>query len=294
MPAPPVGIGHLTMLDVAPPELVSVAADAGFDAVGVRAAVAAPGEEAWPVWVGSRMLADMLRRMDDTGVRVNDVEIIRLTPRTTAAEYLPLFETGARLGARFVNVIAFDPDLGRTAETLAALDEAAAPFGLRPSVEAMPYSAVPDLDAAVRIVGGSGAGIIVDPLHLRRSGDSPDHLRRLDPAVLSYYQLCDAPLATPSGLARPARMPRGQAIGTGDLQLEARSARLLPGDGELPLAEIVSAMPPGLTVSVEAPNLALLEQLGAREFARRARAAVARFVGVDAPPAVTTDRRSRA
>src|SRR2546427_39995 len=62
MPAPPVGIGHLTMLDVAPPELVSGAADAGFDAVGVRAAVAAPGGEAGPVRVGSPMLGGAHRR----------------------------------------------------------------------------------------------------------------------------------------------------------------------------------------------------------------------------------------
>ena len=36
---PLVGIGHLTMLDTAPPDWVSLAHDAGFDAVGIRAAV---------------------------------------------------------------------------------------------------------------------------------------------------------------------------------------------------------------------------------------------------------------
>jgi hypothetical protein len=35
---PPVGVGHLTMLDTAPPDWVSLAHDAGFDAVGIRAA----------------------------------------------------------------------------------------------------------------------------------------------------------------------------------------------------------------------------------------------------------------
>ena len=33
---PLVGIGHLTMLDTAPPDWVSLAHDAGFDAVGIR------------------------------------------------------------------------------------------------------------------------------------------------------------------------------------------------------------------------------------------------------------------
>lgn len=279
MSHPPVGIGHLTMLDVAPPEWVTLAAEAGFDAVGLRAAAAAPGEEPWPMAPGSPMVAETLRRTGDTGVQVLDVEIIRLTPQTTAAEHLPLFETGAELGARFVNVIAFDPDLDRTRDTVAALAEAAAAYGLRPSVEAMPYSAVRDLKEAVRVVDGSGAGLIIDPLHLHRAGDTADQVHALDRALISYYQLCDAPLAPPSGLPRPDRLPRGQAAGTGDLLLEARTARLLPGDGELPLADVVAAVPADLPVSVEAPNLALLAELGPAEFARRARRAVSRLIG---------------
>ena len=43
------------------------------------------------------------------------------------------------------------------------------------------------------------------------------------------------------------------------------------GIGELPLAENISAVPAGVPLSVETPNLALLESLGAIEFARRAR-----------------------
>ena len=77
-----VGIGHLTMLDVAPPDLVTLAHDAGFDAVGIRAATIGPTEQVWPMAVGSPMLAETRRRLDDTGLRVLDVEIVRLTPAT--------------------------------------------------------------------------------------------------------------------------------------------------------------------------------------------------------------------
>ena len=103
---PLAGIGHLTILDVAPPDWVTLAHDAGFDAVSIRAAVAGPGEEPWPMQVGSPMLAETMRRLDDTGVRVLDIEIVRLTPETVPSGYRPLFETGAQLGAQFVNVIA--------------------------------------------------------------------------------------------------------------------------------------------------------------------------------------------
>ncbi len=46
--------------------------------------------------------------------------------------------------------------------------------------------------------------------------------------------------------------------------------RLFPGYGDLPLADIVTALPPGLSVSLRCPNLPLLERLGPGEFANRA------------------------
>jgi hypothetical protein len=39
------GLDHLTVLDVAPPGFVAVAAGAGFDAVGLRIAPVTPDEE---------------------------------------------------------------------------------------------------------------------------------------------------------------------------------------------------------------------------------------------------------
>src|SRR3954452_5785644 len=114
MPAAPmVGVGHLTMLDVAPPDWVSLAGETGFDAGGIRVAAVGPTEEPWPMTAGSTMLAETRRRLDDTGVGVLDVELIKLTPDTNVEAFESLFDTGARLGASFVNVMADDPDLDR-------------------------------------------------------------------------------------------------------------------------------------------------------------------------------------
>lgn len=54
--------------------------------------------------------------------------------------------------------------------------------------------------------------------------------------------------------------------------------RLLPGDGELPLAEFLAAIPADVPVSVEAPVLSLWQTLSPIEFARRARQAVENVV----------------
>ena len=281
---PLVGIGHLTMLDTTPPDWVSLAHDSGFDAVGIRAAAIGPTEEEWPMRVGSPMLAETLRRMDDTGVRVLDAELVRIDPQTAIAKYEPLFETAAALGASFINVMADDPELSRARDTFAALAEAARPYGVRPAIEAIPYMQVKTLSDAAALVGESGGGVIIDPLHLQRSGGAPGDVRSLDPKLIAYCQLCDGPLAAPHNLPRPRELPRGQSVeGITDLALEARAVRLLPGDGELPLAEIIAALPAGLAFSVETPNLALLESLGALSFARRARQDVARLLAVSAP-----------
>jgi hypothetical protein len=71
------GLEHLTLLGLAPPEFVGVAAGAGFGAVGLRVSPATPGEEPWPMRPGSPMLAQTVRRCRDAGVQVLDVEAVR-------------------------------------------------------------------------------------------------------------------------------------------------------------------------------------------------------------------------
>lgn len=98
--APQVGVDHLTMLDIAPPDLVTIAGEAGFDSVGLRVVAATPGEEPWPMTAGSPMLEETARRLDDTGVRALSVEVVRVGPGTGREDYEQALEAGARLQAR--------------------------------------------------------------------------------------------------------------------------------------------------------------------------------------------------
>lgn len=278
MPTRPVGVGHLTMLDAAPPDWVQLARDAGFEAVGIRIGAASPVEEPWPIAMGSPMLAETLARLASTGMVVQDVEIISITPDTSAAVYEPLLEVGARLGARFFNVMVTDTDVNRAHDTFAALCQRAMPYGLRPCMEGISYTAVRDLATANRVLDGTGGGLIVDPLHLQRSGDDVVDLLRVEPAALGYLQLCDGPLEVPAAIPVPKRMPRGQPVGDNVRQLESRAARQLPGEGEMPVVDLTAALPPDLPVSVEAPNRQLLDALGPSAFLRRARTAAQRVL----------------
>jgi sugar phosphate isomerase/epimerase len=247
------GLEHLTLLGVPPPDLVTAAADAGFGAVGLRVSPATDDERPWPMSPGSPLLAETALRCADLGITVLDVEAIRLGRRP--APFTPVLETAAALGAGFVNAICEERDLGRLADEFGRLVQAARPYGIRPVVEFMAYRSVRTLDDATAVVAGSGGGgILIDALHVQRCGVGLDALRELEPALVTYVQLCDAAAAAPA-----------------DEIAEARSGRLLPGDGELPLRELLDALPAGIPVAVEAP------QQGAGDpaaFARRARRAL--------------------
>ena len=278
---------HLTLLDVAPPDLVGLAADAGFDAVSLRISPATDGEQPWPVSPGSRMLADTLRRLDDTGVRVLGAEAIRLDG--ARGDWEPVLAAAAELGARYLNAISGDGSLTRLADRFAELTQLALPYGVRPVIEFMSYKPVHTLAAALNIAALSADGrVLVDALHVQRCGVSLADLAGADPALLSYVQLCDAPLEPPSGLPPPGALPRGQPVTGGDLALEARAWRLLPGQGELPLAGLLGALPAGIPVGVEAPSLQLSRELTGPQFAARARAAAGRVLAQAAAPGQQT------
>jgi sugar phosphate isomerase/epimerase len=268
-----IGIGHLTMLDVSPPDLVSASADAGLDFVGLRVSAGGPGEDLWPITPGSPMLRETLARLDATGLFVNEVDVLPIRPGTCVADAEPAMDVAALLGARYVISFIEDDDLLRVGDVLAALGEPAAARGLRILIEPMSYKQVNSYAQACRLLElAPGTGIVVDPLQFIRSGDTLDDVRALDPAAVPFLQLCDGPLAAPTELPR-LTLPRGQSPGSSVTQLEARAWRLPAGEGDLPLAELAAALP-DVPVSVEAPNLGLSRLLDPTALARRHRAGV--------------------
>jgi sugar phosphate isomerase/epimerase len=235
-------ISHLTALDTTPPELVSAAAGAGFDAVGIRVWPAAD-EPPYAMIGDTPMMRETLVRLADTGIRVLDVEVLRLRPDSRHEDALRILDVGARLGARGVLVICNDPQEERLAERFAAVCEATAERGMRACLEFMIFSSVKTLADALRIldrVAHLASAVLIDALHLQRSGGTPADAAALPPDRLPYAQLCDGPF-------HPVRPPEGVAL------TEARTGRLFPGDGELPLRDLVDALPPSASLAVESP-----------------------------------------
>ena len=252
-------LSFLTCLDAPPPEAIRTAAETGYDAVGLRLLPASPGSISFPLMHDPALMRDTLAALQDAGIAVFDVEIIRITPNFSVAAHAGFFEACARLGARSVLVAGDDADEGRTTASFAALCEAARPFGLSMDLEFMPQSAVHDAAAALRILKGAeqlNAAIIVDALHVSRSRTSIADIRAIPRAWMNYAQICDGPAEVPGDLD--------------GLNFAARQARLLPGDGAIDLVTLFAGLPPDLPISVEVPNQVQAPALGAREWARRA------------------------
>jgi sugar phosphate isomerase/epimerase len=257
---PPFSLAHLTALHLTPPELISLAADTGYQYAGVRMLPATPDSEAYALMHDRAMLRETIRRSRETGVGVFDLEILRLSPDFRAQDHLAFFEAGAELGARAMLVAGNDPDEQRQGDNLAALCEAARPFGLTADLEFMPWTLVPDLDSALRILHLAGtpenAGILVDAIHFGRSDSRLEQLAQIPEQLLHYAQICDA----------PAGIPDTEEA----LIFDARCRRLLPGEGGLDLPGIFGRLPRSLPISVEIPHHLRAPALGDHEWARQA------------------------
>jgi len=265
---PKLAVAHLTVLELVPLEWVKQAARAGFGAVGLRLNPTSAGAIAYPSIVGSEAHRALRRVLAEEGMTVHDVEFIPMLPDIDVASYAPMFDAAADLGASCVTVSGDDPDAGRLAANLAALCELAARYGLRVDLEFMRWRHVGTLNQARSIVeraDSANLAILVDALHLARSGGSPGDIRALPEGMVRAVQFCDA--------------SQNEPVGDDATILEARTGRLPPGEGVLPLSELLDALPAGTALSVEMPlpslptkerlELAYRSTRGLLELARR-------------------------
>ncbi len=252
-------LSFLSCLDSPPPDAIRIAAATGYDFIGLRLLPAMPGGIAYRLMEEPALMTETLAALEDTGLAVFDIEMIRIQPDFAPELYKPLFETGARLGARAVLVAGDDADEARLTASFAALCEAAAPYRLSMDLEFMPQSKVRDARAALRILHAAAqpnAALIVDALHVSRSRTRFDEIASIPRQWLNYAQICDGPAEIPATLD--------------ELNHTARHERLLPGDGAIDLVGLFGALPLDLPVAVEIPNDRQAPMLGALEWARRA------------------------
>lgn len=237
-PCQPISLAAGVLPEFTPQQTARAAAAAGFDATGV--------------WVDTDSWTDATTRemraiLEDTGLPALDVEVIWLKPGPLDDAHRRVLAIGRDLGARHALVVSSDPDDGATAAKLAELCDLAGP-NLRVALEFGLFTEVRTIGQAAAIaarVAHPQIALLVDPIHLARSGGSAGDVAALDPAWLPYAQFCDAKPVTFDLSDRDAIIH------------DAVDERMLPGDGCLPLRAVLEALPAGIPLSIELRSRAL-------------------------------------
>jgi len=241
-PAPTLSVSHLTALNASPESFCRAAAAAGFGAVGLRINPPPHTPTQWPIAGNPARTAALRRLIDAEGLATMECEGFGIRPGVGRTDWLPGLEAAAVLGSRYVLSPGIVDDEARLVAGYAELCAAAREFGLCVGMEFISWNPMRTLADALRMhakVGAPNAGILVDMLHLARTGGTAAQLAVVPASALAYVQLCDASATLAPG---------------DDLAQEARVRRAYPGEGGLPLADFVAAIPAGTAITLEAPS----------------------------------------
>jgi sugar phosphate isomerase/epimerase len=236
-----IGLAAGVHRDFTPLETVLSAIDSGFDGVGIWVE-----PDNWT----AATTRELRQCLVDSGLEPMDVEVIWIKPGGPDPNHFKILDIGAELGAPNALVVSSDPDIGATIEKYSALCRHGAERNMRVSLEFAVFTEVKTLANALYVVSecqSPAAAILVDPLHLQRSGGTPEQVSAVPRRYFSYAQFCDAPLAGPS------------PDDISEIVKEAQHLRLQAGAGGLPLGPLLKAMPDGLPLSVELRSKTLRE-----------------------------------
>jgi sugar phosphate isomerase/epimerase len=243
------GIELLSVFGMNPVEQIELAADLGCGGIstGLTQLPFNPhGYAPWSLRDDPALRRRLIEVMRDRGVSIALGEGCITRPGVEMADYAADMDMLAELGATCVNTATMEPDFNRTADQCAVLAELAGARGMIATIELVPASAAGNLATAlaiVRHVNQPHFRLLLDSMHVFRSGGTVEELNALDPRHIGYAQLCDVPM--------PAASP--------DYMREAMFGRLPPGQGDLPLAGFLAALPPDIPIGLEVPMLAQAE-----------------------------------
>jgi sugar phosphate isomerase/epimerase len=234
----PISLASGVLPEFPPDVLARAAASAGFDAAGIWIE-----PSTWTDVTTKSVLAAL-----DGAIPVLDAEVIWLKAGEDNPDHLRILDIALALGAANVLVVSSDPHPAATTAKFRRLCEHVEGTNLRVALEFGLFTEVRTLNDALAIIDAAAhrsASLLIDPLHLSRSGGTVADVSRVAPRLLSYAQFCDAPLQMP-------QLDDVQAI-----IHEAVDLRLLPGEGALPLPALLDTLPTGIPLSIELRSKAL-------------------------------------
>jgi sugar phosphate isomerase/epimerase len=268
------GLEMLTLLGMAPVEYVRLAAELGCVSVSTGLSGLpltlfgitdfAP-YAAWSLRDDPALRRETRAALRDTGVKIGLAEGFSAKSDADVADFTGDLDLFAELGAERLNAICMEDDMAMAIDQLCKLADMAAARGMEFTIEFFPSPGINSFERALAVTGAIGrdkARILLDSMHFFRTGGTLEKLRAAGPDVVGYVQLADAPNTPPDE----------------SYFMDAMFARRVPGEGELPLRDLIALLPADMPISLEVPNLADLKALGGHAHAERVVAA-ARALG---------------
>jgi sugar phosphate isomerase/epimerase len=259
-----ISLACLTVMDVTPPEAVMIACVTGYRGVSLAAGnrFLPPGMAGYKVHSvldDPALRRETLQQSRRTGIALDLLEGVILSPALDVRALPEVFDVMQELGIPQMATFHADPDRGRAQSCLAALCELAAARGITVCIEFHPDSGLRSIDEAAALIDSAhypGLGILVDALHLARGGSTPSDVARIDPRLIACAQFCDGPATSPD---------------RGAYRHEAMFERQIPGEGALPLIDLLGVLPENCIIYLEIPMKSFRDRgIGARDCAQRA------------------------
>lgn len=242
-------IEPLSVLGMPPVEYVHMAADLGLEHVTLVLGSAGNNPDGFPSW-SLRNDAELRRAthaaMDERGITISLVDGFTIWEGTDARNFADDIVIAAELGAPRVNTVSFVDDMKSNVESFAIIADLAAAASMVTTLEFVPNLAVKSLPEALEIVhrvDRSNFALLLDSMHLFRSGGDLKAVKALEPDAIQYIQLSDVPLVP----SNP------------DYMDEAMFERMIPGCGELPLLDLLKTLPQDLMIGLEVPLRSLIK-----------------------------------
>jgi hypothetical protein len=87
-------LAHLTVLSLAPPEMIAVASRTGYQTVGLRLIQVTETTPGYPLMDDKPMMRATKSAMAETGIGVLDIEFVKITPEIKVPSLEPFLAAG--------------------------------------------------------------------------------------------------------------------------------------------------------------------------------------------------------
>lgn len=249
-------LAHLTLIEQSIFELIKIAEEAGYDYVSPRLLPVVRDEEQHNFLQNSNAIADCKKLLNDSRVKVLDVELFAIKPSTHIVnDFEAALAGAAEIKARYLIAQVHDKNLERASKKFMQLCELAMQYNLEVVLEMLPWSPLStlhDTHSFLNELDLPNTGILFDLLHVYRANVKPEEIGAIKSDYFKFLHLCDA---------------KGGIIDNYNQQKHiAREARYPAGRGDIPVLSYLDQMPVH-KYSLEIPNERLHRYLGPQEYA---------------------------